>query len=322
MYLSNPELPFVLKGYKGNTYKKGRFVNDSGTFPPSLFQVLKWKLSKNPQQAEKERDTFKPDIITGTDFVSETRDHIAWLGHASFYIRFNGKVFITDPCFYDLPLIKRNQHLPCPAKDIDNVDYLLLSHAHRDHFDRKSYEEIVKSNPNLKALIPLKAASLLKDRIHYQEAGWYQKFSICKEVEVIFLPANHWSKRGLLDLNNMLWGSFLLKSGDKTIYFAGDTSTSKHFKTIAEIFGPIDYCLMPIGAYKPSSLMQPSHLSPTEAISAFNDLRGNTFIPMHYGTYDLSDEPMGEPVRTIYENKNKINGDLKIPKIGEVLPIS
>jgi len=79
----------------------------------------------------------------------------------------------------------------------------------------------------------------------------------------------------------------------------------------------MDICLLPIGAYKPENIMKTSHMSPLDAISAFNDLQGETFIPMHYGTYDLADEPLGEPIKLLKENEKSVKGIVKPLNIGE-----
>jgi L-ascorbate metabolism protein UlaG (beta-lactamase superfamily) len=65
--------------------------------------------------------------------------------------------------------------------------------------------------------------------------------------------------------------------------------------------------------------MHPNHVSPYDAVKAFHDLNAKVFIPMHYGTFDVSDEPVGEPLRILQqmERENKINGKLKVLKLGE-----
>jgi L-ascorbate metabolism protein UlaG (beta-lactamase superfamily) len=67
--------------------------------------------------------------------------------------------------------------------------------------------------------------------------------------------------------------------------------------------------------------MQPVHMSPAEAVQAFHDTGAKHFIPMHYGTLDLSDEPAGLPLRLLgkIQDQGKINGRLVLPKIGETL---
>jgi L-ascorbate metabolism protein UlaG (beta-lactamase superfamily) len=89
------------------------------------------------------------------------------------------------------------------------------------------------------------------------------------------------------------------------------------------LFGAPDFCLMPIGAYNPPLIMKKSHVNPQEAVAAFHELGGKNFIPMHYGCFDLSDEPPGEPLRIIQEMAfaNQIKGKLITPAIGEEITI-
>lgn len=321
-YLKNERLPVVKPGYRGNKLIDGKFANGDSLYQPEFSNVIKWKLTKNPQRKEKEADIYTPSVHSGSDFVNSQEDMIVWLGHASFLIRLEGVTFITDPVLYDLPLIKRRVSLPCPPDQLRNINFLLLSHGHRDHLDERSIKTLVKNNSAIRAMVPLKAGKLLREierELPYQEAGWYQQYDLPPSgVEVYFLPASHWHRRGLLDMNKVLWGSFLIKTGKTTIYFAGDTGMNSHFEEIEHLFGPIDICIMPVGAYKPSFLMQKSHLNPHEAIRAFNMLRGGTFIPMHYGTFDLSDEPPSEPVRLLEQlAAGGLLQDLRIPAIGE-----
>ncbi|MHC2991410.1 hypothetical protein OB13_07375 [Pontibacter sp. HJ8] len=321
-HLKNERLEVVKPDFRGNKTVAGQFVNGSELYTPELSNVLRWKLSRNPQRDEKKADNYVPRVVYGTDFISSTEDMVVWLGHSSFFIRVNGVTFLTDPVLYDLPLLPRRVGLPCNPEQLTGIDFLLLSHGHRDHLDSRSIHTLYQHNPTLKALAPLRAGDLLRSaepHLPYQEAGWYQKFDMTPQgIEVYFLPASHWHRRGAFDMNKVLWGSFLIKSGDRQLYFAGDTGFNGHFEEIQELFGPMDVCLLPVGAYKPNFLMQKSHLNPHEAVRAYNVLRGGTFIPMHYGTFDLSDEPPGEPVRLLEQiaAAGMIRG-LRIPAIGE-----
>ncbi|MEJ8758218.1 MBL fold metallo-hydrolase [Pontibacter sp. H259] len=321
-HINNPKLETVKPGYKGNKLINDQFANGDELYTPQFSNVLRWKMSPNPQKAEKKTDTYTPHVKPGKDFLHSGEDMIVWLGHASFFIRLQGVTFLTDPVLYDLPLMKRRVGLPCDPEDLKNIDYLLLSHAHRDHLDTASIRTICRNNPKIKALAPLNSGGLIRAasrRLPYQEAGWYQRFDIAHDnLEIYFVPASHWHRRGLFDMNKVLWGSFVIKTKDLTLYFAGDTGFNGHFEEIADIFGPMDVCIMPVGAYKPSFLMQKSHLNPHEAVRAYNLLRGGTFIPMHYGTFDLSDEPASEPVRLLEQiAATGLMRGLKIPAIGE-----
>ncbi|MDX5438465.1 MAG: MBL fold metallo-hydrolase, partial [Pontibacter sp.] len=300
----------------------GRFANGEEIYAPAFSDVLRWQLSQNPQRQEKKNDSFLPQVLKGNDFLHDDKDMIVWLGHASFFIRLGGVAFLTDPVLYDIPMVKRKTALPCSPEELRHIDFMLLSHAHRDHLDKKSIRTVYDSNPNLKALVPLRAGDILRSahpNLPYQEAGWYQRYDLVPDaVQVYFLPASHWHRRGMLDINKVLWGSFVLKTPDLNIYFAGDTSFAPHFEQIEAVLGPMDICLMPVGAYKPTFLMQKSHLNPHEAVKAYNYLRGAMFIPMHYGTFDLSDEPPSEPVRLLEQiaATGALQG-LRIPAIGE-----
>ena len=319
-YKYNPKLPFVNSNWKGNIVIHNRFYNDATPVKSPIKDVLKWKLSSNPQKKEKEKDTFKLSTVP-IENIDKKTDAIYWLGHASFLICFNGKTILTDPCFYNIPTAKRLVKLPCEIEQLKNIDYLLLSHDHRDHFDIKSVQKIVEINPTIKILTPLNFKQLLsKSNIkteQVQEAGWYQQYKTDKALDILFLPAQHWGRRGLLDFNKVLWGSFLIKSNGKTLFFSGDTAYSSIFKEIHKDFGGFDICILPIGAYAPSFIMAQSHTTPEEAYQIFNDLKGKLFIPMHYGTFDLSDEPLGEPIKRLKKCfKNKLTS-LKELKIGE-----
>ncbi len=302
-YKTNSDLPIIKYGWKGNIVINGEFHNDSIQEKPPLWDVIKWKLSRNPQREEKKSDTFKLSSYH-LDSITKSDDKIIWLGHSSFIIIVNGFTLITDPSLFDLSMVKREVLIPCDENCLSQIDYLLVSHDHRDHFDKKSVGIIAKNNPNIETLLPLNASRIFDtdelSNITKQEAGWYQEYKTKDNIRIIFLPARHWGRRGLFDFNKTLWGSFLIIVGDIKIFFSGDTAyDDKIFKEIQFEFGDIDICMLPIGAYSPKFVMKTSHTTPEEAIKIFNDLGGKLFIPMHYGTYDLSDEPLGEPIKRL-----------------------
>lgn len=326
-YLSNQQLKTIKPNHNGNALNGNRFVNYQNVALPTFFKVLRWRTSKNPQQKEKKLDTWKPEIVFSDSLFTNKQDKIVWLGHASFLITLNGKNFITDPVFGNIPFVKRLIGLPFGLNQPMPIDYVLLSHAHFDHCDKKSLQLLASKNNTLKVLAPLKSTRLLREfakNIEVQEAGWYQQFNINDEaVEIYYMPAFHWYKRTFNDDNQILWGSFVIKYKGKTIFFMGDSGYNLHFTEIAQYFNAPDYCIMGVGAYKPSYMMQTSHTSPQDAVKAFHDLNGKTFIPMHYGTFDLADEPLSEPLQLLknLESNNQINGKLLTPKVGEVILI-
>ncbi len=304
-YLYNPGYEFVKSGFKGNKTVNGVFQNLYGqSGGNSLYQVIKWRLSRNRQKYEKDRENYKLPVHQAENILQDKDDYLLWLGHATWLIQIDGKKIITDPCLTSPPFVKRQTALPIPATVI-NPDYVLISHGHYDHLDFNTLRHFNKAT----ALVPLGMRGLIKENIadiNCHEAAWYQRYNLTEDFQIIFLPAHHWYRRGTNDYNKILWGSFLIRTKKGTIYFGGDSGYSQHFKDIGGLFNNIDIAILPIAAYSPRWFMKTSHINPEEAILAFKELKAKKLIPMHYGTFDLSDEPLGEPE---YRLKNICRGD-------------
>jgi len=315
-YIKNEKLPIIKKDFLGNEIVNNEFVGLKSS-DKSIFEILKWKFSINPKRKQKDNESYQLEVLKNSKILNSKDDYICWLGHASFLIQIDGKKIITDPCLTSPPLTTRYTELPFKIEDI-NPDYLLISHGHYDHLD----SDTIKYFHNSTALVPLKMSSIIKNinsTIKIQEAGWFQKYDINEKFQIYFMPSYHWHKRTLIDANQVLWGSYIIKTQYKTIYFAGDTGYNSHFKEIGNLFD-IDIALLPIGAYAPRWFMKDNHMNPKDAIQAFSDLKAKELIPMHFGTFDLTDEPMGEPEELI--KKFGINENLKFIKIGEKISLN
>jgi len=310
-YVRNENLPTIKTDWKGTPVDaKGRFVNNEFPFLPKVKDLLKWQLSGNPQKAEKQTDTTRLEVKDPTEFLQSETDGILWLGHAAFFIRLNGKNILLDPVFDKPSFVRTLIDVPSPVEKIKQVDYVLLSHDHRDHCDEESIKQIAQKFPNAKFFGGLRMDELLKNWIpnETQTAGWFQQFNLPDEtVKIYFLPVRHWCRRGLFDTNERLWGGYVIQSGNKTIYFSGDSGYGSHYKEAGELFPEIDYFLIGIGAYKPRWFMEPNHNSPDDAVQAFTDAKAKFLIPMHFGRFDLSDEPSGEPLRLLCEKAQEVN---------------
>jgi L-ascorbate metabolism protein UlaG (beta-lactamase superfamily) len=293
-YTSNPNLETLWPDWKGTPLdQNGDFMNHHQPMSIDFMDVLKWQSSANPDK------------------------------DATYLIRLAGVLMIIDPLFGSPSLLmKRLSKLPIDIKKLTNLDLILLSHDHRDHADEASMRILAKQNPAVQYLTGLKVDELLKrwtGSKKIQSAGWFQRFETDFPIKISYLPSRHWGKRLLADDNKRLWGGFMIESETKTIYFAGDSGYGPHFKEIAKIFPKIDIAMIGIGAFKPEWFMGPSHTSPGDAYQAFKDIGAKTMLPMHYGTFDLADEPIGEPFRFISDIKNNTKDDIRILKVGEVL---
>ncbi|MDO1447925.1 MBL fold metallo-hydrolase [Rhodocytophaga aerolata] len=330
-YTSNPELKTLLssKEWPGTPLdQKGLFVNEEYVFWPKFADVLKWQTEKNPYKEEKKNDTSRLEVIKHTSPDVLPDNSFTWLGHASFLMKLNGTKILIDPVLESPSvLMKRYTDLPFPAETLKGMDYILVSHDHRDHCDETSIKRLAGQNPGATWLCGLSLDLLLKkwtgsDRI--QAAGWYQQYFLqTAGLSIYYLPSRHWARRGLTDTNTTLWGAFLIECNNKKIYFGGDSGYGKHVGIVRELFGEVDYYLAGIGAFAPRWFMGPSHMHPEEAVRASNDLQPKNLLPMHYGTFDLSDEPLLEPARIIRQlNENKqITSKLLLPAVGQVVPV-
>ncbi|QJX47699.1 hypothetical protein HMJ29_12405 [Hymenobacter taeanensis] len=335
-YVRNEQLSTIKPNYPGNKMIGSEYCNGEELYEPSFSTVIRWQLSENPQKEEKKADTWVPEVVDCTAFLQSQEDGLVWLGHASFLLRIEATTLLFDPVLFSSLGLRRRHPLPCRPEDLTNIDFLLISHGHRDHLDEQSVKLLARQNPQMRVFGPLGMSKLVRGmarQLPVQEAGWWQQFTIDWEYmgwenlgqppfELFYLPASHWHRRGLFDLNTVLWGSFLIRTPDgRTIYFAGDTSMADHFEQIEKQFGPLDIALFPIGAYKPAFMMHMSHTNPHEAAKAVNILRAGHVVPMHYGTFDLSDEPASEPLRELQmvANGQMLRGELHAPAVGEVL---
>jgi N-acyl-phosphatidylethanolamine-hydrolysing phospholipase D len=137
-----------------------------------------------------------------------------------------------------------------------------------------------------------------------RELGWWESTEIAG-MRVHCVPAQHFSGRGLTDRNRRLWAGWVVEGPTRRFYHAGDTGYFGGFAEIGRRFGPIDLAAMPIGAYLPRAMMRHVHVNPEEAVRAAVDLGARRVLAMHFGTFDLADEPLDEPPRLFREEAER-----------------
>jgi L-ascorbate metabolism protein UlaG (beta-lactamase superfamily) len=330
-YIRNPSFTAVpgTEDYPGTPRdRKGLYMNEEHVFLPKMRDVLKWQTSANPYKAEKINDTRRLQVIQRHSLDELSDNAIMWLGHASFLIHLNGIRLLVDPVLTSSMFLKRRSKLPFNTQVFRDIDYILISHNHRDHCDRESIQLLAGQNPEATWLCGLGLDTLLLNKWtkskRIQAAGWYQQYPLENALlQIAFLPSRHWSRRGASDTNVSLWGAFMIQSQGKKIYFGGDSGYGSHVKKVGELFGVVDYYIAGIGAFAPRWFMSPSHMHPEEVARASNELKPIHLIPMHYGTFDLSDEPLLEPARLIQQLKkdNAFFATLLLPAVGEIISL-
>lgn len=327
--LSNPSLRSINTDFPGNAYIRGKFagpyasINGGGE---SIWNYLSWKL--NPFRPRGSRETHsETPVLPYVPSQNEGTPHISWLGHSTVVVRLKDTTILIDPILNSPKLFhgKRLGTLPVTATEL-SVDILLASHAHRDHLDEHTIKSLKRNS--MLAFVPLKMGRLIerwRDNVDIVEAGWYQTLTTKHGLELTLLPALHWSRRSLFDMNSVLWGSYLISDGDTTIYIGGDSGYSEHFKEIGALFNNIDYAVLPIGSYEPAQIQKNSHMTPEEAIRAFQDLNARQMVPVHFGTYNISAESVSEPLARLNAEIKRLAlpaDAFRILDIGEILELN
>ena len=261
----------------------------------STMRLFEWKISSNPWSKEKKKKPYfsvtRPDVKA----IAKGDDSVTYLGHATLWIRVNGQNIITDPVFGDIVwFIDRFAPFPLPPEELAPMQVVLISHNHYDHLDKDS---IRKLGTGPLYLTPLGYREWFEDILpgaRVIELDWFQKYTL-HGVTYRLLPVQHWTKRTPFNTNRSLWGSWLIESANRKIYFAGDSGYFPGFAEYGRKFGPMDAALLPIGSYQPRWFMSVYHMDPAEALQAFKDLRAKVLIPQQWGVFDLTDEPMDLP---------------------------
>lgn len=304
--------PRTPMGFKGTPYdKKNRFVFEQFPFYQSMVPVLAWLPSHFIQIMLNKKPVLQVYKPSGNDFL-RGQDCLIWLGHASYFLRMNGKNMLIDPQFFSPGPYHRKTENPVDIKQFISIDYILITHDHADHCDRSSLQSLFRQNPGVTVLAGKNMKGLLQSfseiTIDVQEALWYEKFPI-EGLDIYFIPSRHYSKRIFKPFNSTLWGGFVIASNGRTLFFSADSGYGPQFKEVGELFHP-GISIIGTGAYKPRWFMKANHMNPDDAVKAFKDTGASLMIPSHYGTFNLGNETIDEVEAAL----------MKLRKYNNILP--
>jgi len=288
------------------------FINpyvDEGN-EPGFLQILKWFWER--KSPDTDDSTIAVTVSRETPNLTQVFNpndsllQVTWIGHSTFLVQLDGVNFLTDPIFSErsspIKWIGPKRMTP-PAIPIDAlppVDFVLISHNHYDHLDLPTVHAL---GNNSKWFVPLGVKIFLESEgiTNVEELDWWSQVTIGR-LKIFCTPNQHFSGRTPFDRNECLWASWAIISPNQRVWFAGDTGyNSFQFKEIGGKFGPFDLALIPIGAYDPEWIMRDHHVNPFEAVGVHTDVRSKFSIGMHWGTFTLTDEPIGEPPRLLKE---------------------
>ncbi len=242
------------------------------------------------------------------DYVKDGQLRVTFINHSTFLIQANGLNILTDPIWskragpWGILGPKRVIDPGVRFEDLPKIDVVLISHNHYDHLDLPTLKRL-QGTHNPQFLVGKGNKTFLERQgiQHVQEFVWWEEQVLEKGPKITFVPAQHFSRRGLLDHNKTLWGGFVIQfQGDAgVIYFTGDSGFGPHFQQIKDYCGDIRLALLPIGAYSPRWFMAPVHLSPDDAAKVHQLLNPIISIGMHFGTFQLADEGYDDPANEL-----------------------
>ena len=255
------------------------------------------KLIRHSAVTPRKGQSHKPKLVSNGEMG------VTFIGHASFFLQVGGENVLVDPNFARwLFVLKRLRKPGVMLRDLPPIDLVLITHAHFDHLHRPSLRALVQHTKRWRGSAPtivvpehvfdLVSGLGFRDVV---ELNWWSSYRH-RNVTITHVPSRHWGARILRDAHRG-YGGYVLRDGKHSVYHAGDTAYFSGFREIGMRLAP-QLALLPIGAYNPPSFRN-VHTSPADATRAFVDLNARWMVPMHYGTFRLSHEPMDEPLQLL-----------------------
>jgi N-acyl-phosphatidylethanolamine-hydrolysing phospholipase D len=223
------------------------------------------------------------------------RIQVTWIGHSTFLVQVAGLNLLTDPIFSEraspVSFAGPRRYAPPGLSwgQLPRIDAVVISHNHYDHLDLATVKRL---GNRTRFFVPLGVAAWFRDAgiDNVVELDWGQQAEF-GPLTFHCVPAQHFSARGLRDRNTVLWCSWVLETPGESLFSCDTLSRCPGHR---RGFGPLG-SPSPIGGYQPRWFMRKMHVNPPEAVKMHLDLRSEQSLGMHWGTFKLTDEPMGEP---------------------------
>ena len=221
--------------------------------------------------------------------------HIAvtLVGHASVMLTTHRTRLLIDPFLGEFLLGVRRREAACLAKaDAADTSMVLISHAHHDRLHLPTLRKLPRRGA---IVVPPRCASLVHALGMGREVELAPGQSMEHEdVEITAVAARHDGRRGPIDRTWRSAVGYIVKCAGASVYYAGDTAYFSGFEEIGHRLHP-DVALLPIAGYEPPS-QRADHMSPLDAVQAFQDLGAKLLVPVGYGAFPLGYEHLDEPL--------------------------
>jgi L-ascorbate metabolism protein UlaG (beta-lactamase superfamily) len=238
---------------------------------------------------------------------------ISNLGHATLLMNYLGVRMISDPSLFNRVGLafdsmftigpRRVTAAPLAPAELQNLDVILITHAHMDHLDLPS----LKALPKSATVIACAKCSELIAPLGFsdvRELKWGEATEV-KGLTVRAMAANHWGRRWPPLGEDYGFNSYLLEKNGVRTLLACDSAYTDVFAALAS--DPPQLAIFSIGAYDPWIW---NHANPEQVWSMFQQTGARYLLPIHWGTFKLSKEPMDEPlarlIRAAGDESNRI----------------
>ncbi|HZO81087.1 MAG TPA: MBL fold metallo-hydrolase [Candidatus Binataceae bacterium] len=233
---------------------------------------------------------------------SDERLTIANLGHSALLMDWFGVRAISDPTLFNrvglsvagLLTIGPRRHIPPPLSpaELQNVDVILVTHAHMDHLDLPSLRALPKS---AEVIACAGCGDLIRPLGfgNVRELRWGERAEV-KGLRIEAIGARHWGVRWPPFGRAYGYNSYLLERDGVRMLLACDSAYTPMFATLHS--DPPDIAAFSIAAYDPWIR---NHANPEQVWEMFQQSGARYLIPLHWGTFRLSKEPMDEPMRRL-----------------------
>jgi L-ascorbate metabolism protein UlaG (beta-lactamase superfamily) len=281
------------------------FRNNYASRPPGNFWKWQWERFRDDLPREPANGYHPAVAQTDPAFLAANRTvpALTWIGHATLLLQYNGVNVLTDPYLTEraspFSFMGPRRKVP-PALSfgqLPHIEIVVITHNHYDHLDAETVRRLngqPGGPPRFLVPLGLKPWFAREGISNVTELDWWEHESH-KGLEIMLVPAQHFSARTPWDRNETLWGGWVVRHPGFTFYISGDTGYSPDFEEIGRRVGRIDLAALPIGAYDPRWFMKTMHVDPEEAVQIYQDLGARYAVAMHWGTFQLTDEPIDEP---------------------------
>jgi len=306
-------------------WRDGRFRNVANTRAPKMAEIIKTSRAHRGQRRKPQSPlpiaTVRADVLSGP---ASQELQVTWLGHSSVLIEIDGLRLLTDPVLSSraspVPFAGPKRFTP-PAltvAQLPKIDAVILSHDHYDHLDRNTIGELADRVGHFYTTLGVgqRLIDWGVDAKRVTELDWWQEVRF-GPLTLAPTPAQHFSGRGLRDGNSTLWASWVVMGSRERLFFSGDTGMHQGFAEIGQRYGPFDLTLIECGAY--NEIWPDSHMQPEQSIAAHQMVRGQTMMPVHWGTFDLAFHRWDEPAERIRALAAKQGVHLVQPRPGETV---